>query len=395
VIALAHLSMAALALPALAACTYLFALTLLSARLPVPPRSSRRLRFDVIVPARDEAALIQRSVASLRRLDWPAHGFRLIVLADNCIDDTAALARAAGAEVVERHVAGECGKGYALRHAFEHSRDCGWADAVVVVDADARVSPNLLEAFACRVESGAAAVQAHYGVLNPADSWRTRLLAIAHGAFHTVRSRARERLRLSAGLRGNGWCVTHRVLEAVPYRAFSLTEDLEYGIALGLAGYRVHYAGEASADAEMTSSELVAQRQRQRWENGRFDLIRSYALLLLRTAVRRRDPVCLDLALDLLVLPLSHVAVHVGALIAIAAAATLVNPSLRAWLAAGAAAGALLGIHVLRGWQLSGRGAAGLVDLLRAPLYVAWKLWRVRRRGRDRGVWVPTRRRDT
>jgi len=390
-VTLAHVLLAALAVPAAAACAYLGVLTLLSGGLPLPPRSSRRLRFDVIVPAHNEAAMIGRSLASLRRLDWPADRFRLVVVADNCTDTTAVLARGAGARVLERNDATLRGKGYALRFAFDDSRDRRWADAVVVVDADAEVSPNLIEAFAARIERGADAVQAHYGVLNPAESWRTRLIAIAHGTFHTVRSRARERLRLSCGLRGNGWCVTHRVLARAPYRAFSLTEDLEYGIALGLAGHRVEYAGEAHADAEMASGEMIAQRQRQRWEYGRFDLVRAQTWPLLRAALRQRSPVCLDLALDLLVLPLSYVALNVAALLALAALAGLWQPSLRVWLWPGALCAAALGFHVLRGWQLSGRGAAGLVDLLGAPFYILWKMLRVLR-SHDRREWAPTRR---
>jgi len=388
---LGHLLLAALALPALAASAYLLALTLLSARLPAPPRSSRLLRFDVIVPAHNESARIEQSLASLRQLDWPADRFRLLVIADNCSDATAQIARGAGAQVLERHDAARRGKGYALERAFDHSRAAGWADAAVVVDADAEVSPNLLEAFAARIEDGAGAVQAHYGVLNPAASWRTGLIAIAHGAFHTVRSRARERLRLSCGLRGNGWCVTHRALRAVPYGAFSVTEDLEYGIALGLAGHRVHYAGEAHADAEMASGEIIAGRQRQRWEDGRFDLIRAQVLPLLSASLRQRSPVCLDLALDLLVLPLSYVALNIALLVTAAALLSLWHPSLRGWLWAGAASGAGLAVYVLRGWQLSGRGASGLRDLLRAPLFIAWKMLLLLR-GHDRREWAPTRR---
>ena len=393
-IALAYLTLTALALPAMAACAYLFLLTLLSARLPVPARSSRLLRFDVIVPAHNEAAVIERCLASLRKLDWPPERLRLLVVADNCDDATARLARAVGAQVLERHDATLRSKGYALRHAFGYSGESNWADAVVVVDADTEVSGNLLEAFAARIEAGAFAVQAHYGVLNPAESWRTGLIAIAHGAFHGVRSRARERLRLSCGLRGNGWCVTQRVLHDVPYRAFSVTEDLEYGIALGLAGYRVQYAGEAHADAYMESSEKIARRQRQRWEDGRIDLIRSQAVPLLRAAVQRRSRVCLDLALDLLVLPLSYIALNVAALIAAAALASLWHASLRGWLWPGAVSAACLLLYVLRGWQLSGRGAAGLVDLLRAPFFILWKM-RLLLRRHDRHEWVPTQRRAT
>jgi cellulose synthase/poly-beta-1,6-N-acetylglucosamine synthase-like glycosyltransferase len=382
-----------LALPALAASGYLLALTVLSARLPPPPRSTRTLRFDVIVPAHNEASVIGRSLQSLSVLDWPAENFRRIVVADNCSDDTARIARAAGATVIERNDPALPGKGHALALAFAFSRASGLADAVVVVDADAEVSPNLLEALATRIEAGAGVVQAHYGVLRAGQSWRTRLIAIAYGAVHTLRSRARERLRLSCGLRGNGWCVTHAVLEAVPYRAFSQTEDLEYGIVLGLAGQRVHFAGEASADAEMADVETVARRQRQRWEDGRFALIRSQTLPLLRAALRQRSAVCLDLALDLLVLPLSYVALNVLALVAATALAALWRPALLGWLWAGGLAAAALLIYVLRGWQLSGRGAAGLLDLLYAPVFIAWKmLWVLRRHPRH--AWAPTRRQE-
>lgn len=407
---LAHWLLAALALPALASCLYLLVLTLLSGRLPVPPRSSRLLRFDVMIPAHNESAVIERCLASLKKLDWPPDRFRLWVIADNCTDGTAMLAQAAGAQVLERSDPTQRSKGYALRFAFDQSLKSGWADAVAVVDADAGVSTNLLEAFAARIESGAGAIQAHYGVLNPAESWRTGLIAIAHGAFHGVRSRARERLSLSSGLRGNGWCVTHRVLREVPYRAFSMTEDLEYGIHLGLAGCRVHYAGEASADATMESGENIARKQRQRWESGRFDLIRSQTVplllaalrnarhepgppSLLNTDVRRRSRICLDLAFDLLVLPLSYIVLNVAALIAAAAAASLWQPTLGIWLWPGAIATACLMLYVLRGWQLSGRGAAGLVDLLRAPFFILWRMWLLLRR-QGRREWVPTERRN-
>ncbi len=388
---IAHLILFALALPATAVSLYLLIFTLLSRAPPVALRSSRRLRFDVIVPAHNEAAVIEGVIASLRKLNWPADGFRVLVVADNCTDSTAVLARAAGAEVLERHDTERRGKGYALAFAFQASQAHGWAYAVVVVDADTEVSANLLEAFAARIENGAAVIQAHYGVLNSQASWRTRLMAIAMASFHRVRSRARERLLLSCGIRGNGWCITHRLLRQVPYRAFSLTEDLEYGIDLGLAGFRVCYADEAHVAATMVSGEQAARTQRQRWEDGRLQLIRSKTLSLLRTARGPGGGVCLDLALDLLVLPLSYVAVNVALLIVLAGVALLWEPSVEIWLWLGLGCGASLLLYVLRGWQLSGVGMRGLVDLLRAPFFVLWKVLLMLRAHKS-GEWVRTKR---
>jgi cellulose synthase/poly-beta-1,6-N-acetylglucosamine synthase-like glycosyltransferase len=362
-----------LALPAAGSCAYLLLLTLLSGRTRVPSAPGRTLRFDVIVPAHDEEALIGRVVRNLRAIDWPSDRFRVVVVADNCADRTAVLARAAGADVIERRHASLLGKGYALEHAFLDSRSRGWADAVVVVDADSEASANLLTACAARLETGAHAVQVHYGVLEPKASWRTRLLCIAMAAFHRLRSRARERLGLSCGLRGNGWCVTHDLLRRVPYRAFSLAEDIEYGIELGLDGYRAHYADEAFVDAEMVADAASAGPQRRRWELGRWQLLRTKAGALLRAAVRQRSAICLDLCVDLLVLPLSYVALSVAVLLAGGAAFAWQGGALGGLFAGSACAVALL-LYILRGWQLSGMGALGLLDLARAPFFVAWKV---------------------
>lgn len=380
-----------LGLPALACSGYLLLLTLLSQVPPPVLRSSRRLSFDVIVPAHDEAAQIEACIASLQRLDWPAELFRVVVVADNCGDATAALARAAGAVVLERCDLTRRGKGHALAHGFAASRANGQAYAVVVVDADSEVSANLLEAFAARIEAGAKAVQACHGVLNAKAAWRTRLMAIAMGCFHRVRSRGRERLGLSCGLRGNGWCVTHRLLRQVPYGAYGLAEDIEYGIALGLAGHRVHHADEARADGLMVAGREAAGSQRLRWEDGRRQLLHSRVLPLLRAAGRPGGAVCLDLALDLLVPPLSLVALNVVALLAAAGLAMLWSPAGEAWLAIGLACAASLVLYVLRGWQLSGVGLRGLVDLLHAPSFVLWKLL-LMLRAHDSAEWVRTKR---
>jgi cellulose synthase/poly-beta-1,6-N-acetylglucosamine synthase-like glycosyltransferase len=384
----------ALAVPAVIACLYLLVQTLMSARLPVPPPSARQLRFDVVVPAHNEAGGIAHTVANLRQLDWPTDRYRILVIADNCSDATAALAAAAGATVLERCDPTLRGKGYALQFAFERSRVDAWADAIAIVDADSEVSPNLLEAFAARIEQGAHALQAHHGVLNPQGAWRTRLLAIAMAAYHIVRSRARERQRVSCGIRGNGWCVTHKVLAIVKYQAFSLAEDIEYGVDLGLAGYRVYYAGEAHASQDMTVGPEGARKQRQRWEHGRFQLVRSRTAPLLRAALRERSAVCLDLALDLLVLPLSYVALNVAALLVLALLGAWWNPALLDWVWVSCACGIALMLYILRGWSLSGTGFRGLLDLIGAPIFIGWKL--VLMLGRDQPAeWVRTERKRT
>jgi cellulose synthase/poly-beta-1,6-N-acetylglucosamine synthase-like glycosyltransferase len=387
------LALTALALPTTLCAAYLLALTLLSGRLPVPSPASAKLRFRIMVPAHDESAGIAGTVESLLAIDYPRELFDVLVIADNCKDDTAARARAAGALVLERTSETERGKGYALHYAFE--RLPKEVDAAVVIDADTLVSRNLLQAFAARIEAGAVAVQADYAVRNPNAAWRTRLIAIAFGAFHIVRSRARERLRVSAGLRGNGMCFAAGLLRTVPHQAFSIVEDVEYGIRIAEAGHRVVYADDAHVYGEMVATSAAASSQRTRWEGGRAALTRKYAPGLLRRGLAG-DPIMLDLAFDILVPPLSKIAVMTASGLVVSGAAAYFLGGFAVAVQIFSASAASIVIYVLRGWTLSGTGLRGLADLVFAPVYVVWKMTLGRKRARRGDAeWVRTTREKT
>jgi 1,2-diacylglycerol 3-beta-glucosyltransferase len=386
------------AAPVLLPALYLFGLALLArrARAERPAGFVPDLRLRVVVPAHDEAAGIARTVQNLGALRYPSELRRLLVIADNCSDDTAALARQAGAEVLERHDFERRGKGYALALGFDHCLREGWCEAVVVVDADTLASEDLLEAFAFRFQAGEQALQADYGVLNAGDSWRTRLLTIAFALFHGVRSSARERLGLSCGLRGNGMAFRAEVLRNVPHRAFSVVEDLEYGLDLGESGVRVAYVGGAHVRGEMARSETTSRSQRRRWEDGRRHLLQERGRELFRDAMRRRSPLLFDLGFDLWLPPLSTLAV--GALVGTAVSAVLARlgwcaPSaLIPWLITDV----LVAGYVLRGWAFSAVGPRGLLDLAWAPVYVLWKLsLRLRHPAAPPTEWVRTAREES
>jgi cellulose synthase/poly-beta-1,6-N-acetylglucosamine synthase-like glycosyltransferase len=370
----ADLLLGLIAIPVLCLTGYLFVLTLFARRSPTPAHAPARLFFDIIVPAHNEEAGVGTTVKSLFAIDYPKSLFRVLVVADNCTDQTAARAEAAGATVLVRTDLTRRGKGYALRFAMEESLRDGRANAVAVVDADTIVSSNLLRAFAARIEQGAGAVQANYTVQNPDASWRTRLVRIALGMFHILRSLARERLGVSSGLRGNGMCFTAALLREVPHDAFSLAEDLEYGIRLGEAGHRVHYAPEAHVYGEMVSSGKAARSQRLRWELGRGALAKLHAPGLLRRALQRRDPLLFDLAMDLMVPPLSSLfALTVLGLVA-SVALSWWSKTLGVSVVTWGLCALFLGFYILRGWALSSTGARGLIDLVWAPAYMIWKL---------------------
>jgi len=390
-IQLLDIALLVLGLPVFACASYLALATVLSGRSRLPAYRDPERRFRFIVPAHNESAGIAATVRSLLGVDYPSSLFEVVVVADNCEDDTAQQARAAGAIVLERNDKERRGKGYALLLAFSSLPET--VDAVVVVDADTLISPNLLRAFAARRDLGAVAMQADYAVRNPDSGWRTRLIAIAFGAFHIVRSRARERLRLSCGLRGNGMCFSKAILAEVPHEAFSIVEDVEYGLRLGEAGHRVHYVDEAHVYGEMVSTGAAAGSQRRRWEEGRKELVRRNGWRLLIRGVKTRNRVLFDLAADLLVPPLSRIAI--ASVLGTCAAAAL------GFLTGGFAISLVLfgvsllavALYVLRGWSVSGTGLRGLVDLGIAPVYVIWKATlRLRKVTQPTSTWVRTKR---
>jgi hypothetical protein len=139
----------------------------------------------------------------------------------------------------------------------------------------------------------------------------------------------------------------------------------------------------------MVSGETQSRSQRTRWEAGRFQLIRQKTLPLLAAAVSRRSAVCLDLGLDLMVLPLSYVALNAFALMVVAAGASWYHPALLPYLWAGIACLVAQVLYVLRGWQLSEVGLQGLIDLGRAPFFLLWKVLLLIRPRKSR-AWVRT-----
>ncbi len=372
---------------------YLFGLTIMSKRDPAPASPEPRLRFDVVVPAHNEEANIAATVKNLLAVDYPEDLRRVVVIADNCTDGTADRARAAGAIVIERSDATRRGKGYALSFAFERLLGEGVAEVFVVVDADSEVSPNILRAFQERILRGAGAVQARYGVRNRDASWRTRLIAIALGMFHDLRSLGRERIGVSCGLRGNGMGFTAALVRDVPHDAYSIVEDVEYGIRLGRLGHRVWYVDEAQVLGEMVATEAESRSQRRRWEGGRWQLARKHGPKLLIDALRQRKPLLFDLAMDVLVPPLSYVGIACVAGAAVSGAAVLLGAAAPVVLVPWGACVVFLGAYVARGVILSGAGARGFVDLAVAPAYVVWKVaLAVRGSGKAKGEWVRTAR---
>jgi len=357
--------------PMAAMVLYLDALSLAAllwhrAPAPEPPR----LCFAVLVPAHDEELLLPRLLRSLDKLDYPRPLYHVHVVADNCGDNTAAVAEAGGATVHVRCDERLRGKGYALRFLLAALREEEERyDAYVVLDADSTVSPNFLDVMNTHLMRGDAVVQAYYGVLNHDESWPAMLRYVAFALFNGLRPRGRDALGLSAGLRGNGMCFATPVLARFGWEAFTLAEDAEFHLQLVEAGLKVSYAPEATVLAEMPVSLRHSRSQNVRWERGRLQMLRRFGPRLLAEGLRRRDPVRLDAVAEQLVPPLSL-------LTGFATLAYALTALLRVRGARRLAAAVLLGqaLYVVTGLRLVKAGPRAYAALLLSPPYVAWKI---------------------
>ena len=334
-----------------------------------PPRDHRSHRFAILVPAHDEAEVIERLLASLSVQTYPQSRFDVFVVADNCADDTASRARRAGAIVHERSDATLRSKGHALRWLLDRVRAHGEYDAYVVFDADSLVAPDFLERMDARLGTGSLAIQGHYRVLNSSESSVAALREAALASLHYLRPKGRAALGLSCGLKGNGMCFRADILHRYGWEGVGLAEDVEHHLALVRHGVRVDFAPEAVVRADMPVTLAQARSQNLRWEGGRLRTIREAALPLLGRGLLHRNPVAVDAAVEQMIPPLS---VALGASV------------VAGMLGAAGGSGLVLGLAAIGGGGVVLHVFLGLVAvraprhlyraLLGAPAYILWKV---------------------
>ncbi|HEY3057957.1 MAG TPA: glycosyltransferase family 2 protein [Chloroflexota bacterium] len=364
-LASAAVTVVAIGLALLAGYLLLLTLAALFGRRALPAAGPATRRFAVLVPAHDEELVIGRLLRSLSAVDYP--NFDVCVVADNCTDRTAEIARGFGARVFERFDAVEKAKGFALRWLLSQLTER--YDAFVVLDADSVVEPNLLRAMDARLASGSQVIQVYYSVLNASASAVSGLRYAALAALHYVRPLGRSALGLSVGLKGNGMCFSAPVLERFGWDWFTLAEDVEFHLALVRSGVRVDFAWETTVLADMPVTLAQAASQNQRWEGGRLQLLRSHVLGLLLDGLRLRSLLRIDAAVEQLIPPLS-VPFLLGFVTLVIALALGAVPA--ALVAAASLVGQML--YLASGLLLVRAPLKAYLALSSAPVYIAWKV---------------------
>lgn len=271
-----------------------------------------RTRFAILIPAHNEAGIIGKTLGSIQQLKYPTDLFETYVIADNCTDETAGIARSRRATVLERRDKNRKGKGYALQWAFETLDKRGLFksyDAFVIIDADTVCDTDFLRAMDIRSARGESVVQGYYDVLNPAESPMASLSFLGFALNRNLKYTGRTRIGSSSNLLGNGMCFSSRIIEQFGWDATSIVEDMEYAVMLRLGGVAVSFAPEARVYAAIPETFKGSRVQRSRWDIGRFQVRNKYIGKLIKASIRKKDLAYFDTAMELLIPPFSLFAV--------------------------------------------------------------------------------------
>lgn len=332
----------------------------------------------VLIPAHNESAVIESTLRSLMPQLRP--GDAVWVVADNCTDDTAALAWACGAHVTERFDTVRRGKSFALAHGVALLRSQPvpprW---VVFFDADCQVHPHTLDRLAQACQREQRPVQALYLMQQPpaapgqVHGWRPHLAEFAWRVRNWVRPLGAQRLGWPCQLMGTGMAFPLALLDDALLAHGHITEDMKLGIDLALAGHAPLFLPTALVTSSFPTTQAATRTQRTRWEHGHLDMLLHQAPALWREGWRRGDRAAMGLALDLCVPPLALFTGLLGLGWWVALALGWLGGS---WLPLGVATVSLMGLlsAITRAWRGWGREVMAGRELLMVPLFILAKV---------------------
>jgi cellulose synthase/poly-beta-1,6-N-acetylglucosamine synthase-like glycosyltransferase len=371
-----ELLLALITLPVTLPAMSLFVLTLAALRARGKVSQSltvgRAVRVAVLVPAHNESVNVIPTIECLKRQLGPTD--RVLVIADNCSDDTAALARAAGAEVVERQDAHLRGKGYALAFGVDHLR-ADPPEVVLVVDADCVVSDGAVSCIAQHCQATGKPVQM-LNLMSNADgaSLKLRVLEFAMLMKNLVRPLGSMGLGSACHLMGTGMALPWALMSTAKLATGHITEDMKLGVDLAVAGHAPQFLPQIRVSSAFPQDTGVAKVQKSRWEHGHLATLTEELPGLLMAAFKSGKPALVVMALDLLIPPVAFYFLLLAVAECLVVLAAVFWP---VWLPAAVLLSISgLGFVVAIGltWWGFGRHLLSARELMTTPLYALWKL---------------------
>ena len=270
-----------------------------------PLKVNKQHKFMALIPAHNEAAVVGNLVESLKNQNYPKELFDIYVIADNCTDNTAEIARKAGAIVYERFDSTKKTKGYAMQWFFQKLTEEGKDyDAMCVFDADNVVMPDFTTAMNRKLCQGEDVVQGYRDIKNPTDSWVSAGYALFYWSMHRLYHLARYNIGLSPLLNGTGFMVKFDVVKPDGWNTQTLTEDIEFSLINMCQGRKLGWATDAVVYDEQPLGFKQSWSQRMRWSVGHIQCFKIYTKQLFKNTIKNKKMVTFDGLLYLMGMPL-------------------------------------------------------------------------------------------
>ena len=339
--------------------------------LKLPARGSLRQRIAILVPAHNESSGLLHTIEDIKQ--QLRAGDRLLVVADNCTDDTAAIAKTAGAEVAERHDPAKIGKGYALDWGLRHL-SVDPPEILIVIDADCRLANDALDRLAMACAATSRPIQALNLMIAPDNSpIDYRVAMFAFRVKNWVRPLGLRALNLPCQLMGTGMAFPWEVISSTDLASGLEVEDLKLGLDLARAGHPPLFFPSASVNSRFPSSIKGAKSQRKRWEQGHVAMIGTVIPRLIYRSLMQANFRLLALTLDAAVPPITLLGMLVGLMLAASAFGALFGLSSSALVISGVDFSGFA-TAVLLCWLKFGRDILPLGSILSVAPYVVAKL---------------------
>ena len=330
-----------------------------------------RPTVTILVPAHDEAlgisATLETLVPQLTEKD------RIVVVADNCSDETAAISRSFGVTVIERQDTELLGKGYALDYGLRFIEKEP-PDVVVFVDADCIVHQGTIEQIACLAAAVTRPVQVTYLMEQPTNPGpKDAVSALAFMVKNLVRPSGLARLNLPCLLTGTGMAFPWSVLQNVTLASSNIVEDMQLALDLAISGSPPIFCQSGRVIGRLPAQTQAAKSQRTRWEHGHLQTLLTQVPKLFQASIRQRRFDLLAMALDLCIPPLSVLVMIWFAVTGSAIFAAILGAS---WIPTIILIleGLLIFISIVGAWARFGRADLPMLTLLAVPFYVLWKI---------------------
>lgn len=328
-------------------------------------------RITVLIPAHNESIEIRRTIEALHPQLTDAD--QLLVVADNCTDDTAAIARDCGATVIERYSELQRGKGYALDFGLS-AIESNPPDVVVTVDADCYVHEGAIDRIARQAAATGRPVQALYLMEQPArPSSKDAISALAFLVKNLVRPAGLAQFGLPCALTGTGMAFPWQTIRGAALASGNIVEDMQLGLDLAIAQAAPQFCPTAKVTGRLPQASQAAKTQRTRWEHGHIQTLVKQVPRLIAQAIAQKRFDLLAIALDLSVPPLSLLVMLWASGFGLTMTGAWFGASRWPAIALGVG-GLLILLAIVSAWAKYGRTTISGRTLLAVPFYVLWKI---------------------